>query len=242
METGKVQVRIRRCPAAVTLNSSGESEHPPEDHRRGSTLNFSFRPFRGIAAAAALLGAASPAFAHHPFGMPEGADISPLQGVVSGIGHPLLGPDHLLFLIALALVGFSQPRRWVLPLLAVGLGGSLFTQFVPLPDVLETGAEALVSLTLVLEGLVILGRLPVQLLLPSIALHGYLLGAAVVGAEPAPLLAYGLGLFIGQGALLLVVTSISKQLQASIGLSGRQLVAGIWIGLGAAFTWSLLVP
>ena len=186
--------------------------------------------------------AATPALAHHPFGMPEGSGITAWQGVISGIGHPLLGPDHLLFLVAIALVGLSQPRRWVLPLLALGLGGSLVSQFIPLPEALETGAEALVSLTLVLEGLVILGRLPVWLLLPAISLHGYLLGGAVIGAEPAPLLAYGLGLLIGQGLLLLVVTSASSRLIQGVGSNGRQILAGIWIGIGAAFTWSLLVP
>mgnify|MGYP001426549269 CR=1 FL=1 len=186
--------------------------------------------------------AATPALAHHPFGMPEGSGITAWQGVISGIGHPLLGPDHLLFLLAIALVGLSQPRRWVLPLLTLGLGGSLVSQFIPLPEALETGAEALVSLTLVLEGLVILGRLPVWLLLPAISLHGYLLGGAVIGAEPAPLLAYGLGLLIGQGLLLLVVTSASSRLIQGVGSNGRQILAGIWIGIGAAFTWSLLVP
>jgi urease accessory protein len=196
----------------------------------------------GLALSLLSLLAATPALAHHPFGMPEGSGISVWQGVISGIGHPLLGPDHLLFLLAIALVGLSQPRRWVLPLLALGLGGSLVSQLIPLPAALETGAEALVSLTLVLEGLVILGRLPVWLLLPAISLHGYLLGGAVIGAEPAPLLAYGLGLLIGQGLLLLAVTSASSRLIQGLGSNGRQILAGIWIGIGAAFTWSLLVP
>ena len=186
--------------------------------------------------------AATPALAHHPFGMPEGSGITAWQGVISGIGHPLLGPDHLLFLLAIAFVGLSHPRRWVMPLLALGLGGSLVSQFIPLPSALETAAEALVSLTLVLEGLVILGRLPAWLLLPAISLHGYLLGGAVIGAEPAPLLAYGLGLLIGQGLLLLAVTSVSTRLVQGLGGHGRQILAGIWIGIGAAFTWSLLVP
>ena len=126
--------------------------------------------------------------------------------------------------------------------LALGLGGSLVSQFIPLPSALETAAEALVSLTLVLEGLVILGRLPAWLLLPAISLHGYLLGGAVIGAEPAPLLAYGLGLLIGQGLLLLAVTNVSNRLVQGLGCHGRKILAGIWIGIGAAFTWSLLVP
>ena len=56
--------------------------------------------------------------------MPDGAQQSLWQGLISGLGYPLLAPDHLLFLLALGLVGFSRPRRSLLPMLIVGLGGS----------------------------------------------------------------------------------------------------------------------
>ncbi|MDC3044336.1 HupE/UreJ family protein, partial [bacterium] len=80
----------------------------------------------------AVLLLASPAFAHHPFGMGDSAALTPLQGLLSGIGHPLLGPDHLLFLLAIAFIGLQRPRAWVIPLLAAGLGGSVLSQFIPL--------------------------------------------------------------------------------------------------------------
>ena len=35
--------------------------------------------------------------AHHSFAMAEGADLTPLQGLIIGLRHPLLDPDHLLF-------------------------------------------------------------------------------------------------------------------------------------------------
>ncbi len=186
--------------------------------------------------------AASPALAHHPFGMPEGGQLSLTQGLISGIGHPLLGPDHLLFLVAVALVGWAQPRRWMLMLLAVGLLGSGIAQVVPLAESLTPWAEAAVSLTLVLEGLVILEKLPVISLLPAIALHGYLLGGTIVGAEPTPLVGYGLGLLLSQGAVLLTAVSISRGLQSWIGEHNRQLLAAVWIGIGSAFAWSILIP
>ena len=44
------------------------------------------------------------ALAHHPFGMGVSTDLSAWQALLSGIGHPLLGPDHLLFLLGIALV------------------------------------------------------------------------------------------------------------------------------------------
>ena len=174
--------------------------------------------------------------------MPEGGQLSLTQGLISGIGHPLLGPDHLLFLVAVALVGWAQPRRWMLMLLAVGLLGSGIAQVVPLAESLTPWAEAAVSLTLVLEGLVILEKLPVISLLPAIALHGYLLGGTIDGAEPTPQLGYGLGLLLSQGAVLLTAVSISRGLQSWIGEHNRQLLAAVWIGIGSAFAWSILIP
>ena len=183
----------------------------------------------------------TPAHAHHPFGMGDSTDLSALQGLLSGIGHPLLGPDHLLFLLAIALIGLPRPRTWVLPLLAAGLGGSVLSQFIPLPDAVAPWAEALVSLTLAAEGLMALFAIPSSLLLPLVALHGFLLGSTIVGAEPTPLFTYFLGLLIGQGALLLVVTSWSQSLLERIGAQGQRLGAGIWMGIGMAFAWVALI-
>ena len=191
--------------------------------------------------AALALSLFSPAHAHHPFGMGDSSALTPLQGLMSGIGHPLLGPDHLLFLLAIAFIGLQRPRSWVLPLLGAGLGGSVLSQFIPLSDVVAPWAEALVSLSLVVEGLMALTVASTAWLLPLVALHGFLLGSTIVGAEPTPLLTYFLGLLIGQAALLLVTTSWSKALLGRLGSQGQRLGAGIWIGIGMAFAWVALI-
>jgi len=195
-----------------------------------------------MVAAVPLLVVASvaPAQAHHPFGLAEGSQLNGWQGLLSGMGHPLLGPDHLLFLLALAFVGLKRPRTWMVPLLAVGLAGSALAQVVSLPAAWAPGVEALVALSLVLEGLVALSVLPAAWLLPLFGLHGFLLGGMVVGAEPTPLLAYFVGLLLAQGALLLLVTSPSQRLGNWLGSDGRRLAAGIWIGIGGAFAWVAL--
>jgi len=190
------------------------------------------------AASLLLLSLASPASAHHPFGMSAGSDLNAWQGLMSGIGHPLLGPDHLLFLLAIGFIGLRRPLAWVLPLLAAGLLGAVCTQLLPLPVALAPMAEGLVSLSLAVEGLIALGTLPVGLLLPVMGLHGYLLGGTMVGAEPTPLLAYFLGLFLGQGALLLALSFGSERVVKALGSGGRRLAAGVWIGLGIAFAWT----
>jgi urease accessory protein len=173
--------------------------------------------------------------------MGDSTGLTAWQGLLSGIGHPLLGPDHLLFLLAIAFIGLRRPMAWVVPLLAVGLGGSVLSQFIPLSDAIAPWAEALVSLSLVAEGLIALTLLPAQWLMPLIGLHGFLLGSTIVGAEPTPLSTYFLGLLIGQGALLLLVTACSKGLVAKLGEQGRRLSAGIWMGIGLAFAWVALV-
>ena len=104
-----------------------------------------------------------------------------------------------------------------LPLLAVGLFGSVLSQFIPLPDAVAPWAEALVSLSLAAEGLIALTVLSAAWLLPLIALHGFLLGSTIVGAEATPLTTYFLGLLLGQGALLLLVTAWSKGLIERLG-------------------------
>ena len=178
--------------------------------------------------------------AHHPFGMEE-VSLSPIQGFLSGVGHPLLGPDHFLFLVALMLVGWDHPRRWIPTLLAVGLLGSALAQIVTIPEALVVPTEALVSLSLVVEGLVILGTLSTGWLYPAFALHGVMLGGTIVGAEPTPLLAYFIGLFVAQAAMLLLVRRFSDPVVRLIGDQGMRFAAGIWIGIGCAFSWSLMV-
>ena len=78
-------------------------------------------------------------------------------------------------------------------------------------------------------------------LLPMFASHGYLLGSTIVGAEPTPLIGYFLGLLLAQGSLLLLVTAISQRSLNWLGGNGRFITAGVWIGIGSAFSWVALV-
>lgn len=192
------------------------------------------------ALAAALLLASTlvavPVQAHHLMHLLH-LQPTPVSGLISGLAHPLLGPDHLLFLLALALVGLRHRRRWMLALLATGLAGTSLGLLLPgLP-----GSEALISFTLVVEGLVLLGRLPVALLVPAFALHGYGLSGSVLGWTTAPVAFYLLGLLLSQGGLLLLALSGLRRLSTSLTPQLRQTLAAGLIGIGAAWTWSALV-
>jgi len=163
---------------------------------------------------------------------------TPLAGLLSGVGHPLLGPDHLLFLLALGLVGLRQSGRWLIGLLATGLAASGLGLLLPgLP-----GAETLVALSLVLVGLVLLDRAPRWTLLPAFALHGYVLSASVLGWETTPVATYLLGLLISQGALLLLALQAVRAAAARWSLGQLRLAAGLLMGVGGAFAWTTLVP
>lgn len=190
-----------------------------------------------LGAAALVLLFAAPASAHHLIHLFQ-LTPSPLTGLVSGLAHPLFGPDHLLFLLALGLVGLQKQLSWVLGLLATGLAGSCLGLALPGIPL----AEPLVALSLVVVGLVLLDRLPALLLVPAFALHGYVLSAAVIGWEQSPIAFYLVGLLVSQG--LLLTTSLTLVCRWGTGLSASQLrlTAGILIGVGSSFAWSALVP
>ena len=182
-----------------------------------------------------------PALAHHPFGMGESSDLSVWQSLLSGVGHPLLGPDHLLFMLGIALVGFQRTKKWLFLLLFAGLGGSALFQLLPLPDLIAPWAEMFVSLSLAIEGLIILKFVSSKWLLPMFAFHGYMLGSTIVGAEPTPLAGYFFGLLFSQAGLLLLVRAGSQRIINWLGANGLLLTAGVWIGIGSAFSWVALV-
>ncbi len=199
---------------------------------------------RGSAFAAALLPAAlailallpEAAHAHHLMHLLD-LKPTPFNGLLSGLAHPVLGPDHLLFLLALSLVGLRHRTSWMLALLATGLGGSGLGLLLPgLP-----AAEALVALSLVVVALILLAGWDRRLLLPAIALHGYVLGATVLSWTAVPIATYLIGLLISQGALLLVSLGVLRHSAAASSTTTRRTLAAVLLGLGAAWTWSALV-
>ena len=202
------------------------------------TMKSSFQALllsSGLGAAALLL--AAPALAHHPMAFLQ-MQPGPLAGIVSGLMHPVLGPDHLLFLLAIGLVAIKRPLWWAGALLASGLLGSALGLVAPG----FSAVEPLVALSVALVGLVLLRRLPAGILVPAFVLHGYALSASVIGWEPTPIAFYLVGLLISQAALLLVsLTAIRRWAQVAAP-QALTLTYGLLMGIGLAFTWSSVVP
>lgn len=155
---------------------------------------------RSLTAAATVVLVATPAFAHHPMG---GATPSTLmEGLLSGFGHPVLGFDHFVFILAAGLLAASRARGLVLPaafVIGSFLGSQLHIQSVDLP-----GGEYLIAGSVMLMGGLLVSRREISdslfaaILGLAGLLHGHALAEAIIGAEPTPLVAYLGGLALTQ--------------------------------------------
>ncbi len=161
-------------------------------------------------------------------------------GLVSGLLHPVLGPDHLIAMVAVGLWGaqLGAPLVYALPVafpLMMAVGGLLGVLGLPLP-----GVQIGIAVSALLLGLAVLFalRLPSWLAVALVGLfaifHGHAHGTALPGAtEP---LAYGLGFVVMTG--LLHMAGIVIGLLNDVKTPGPSIVrgcGGIIAGLGAYF-------
>ena len=198
----------------------------------------------GLAAITTLL-LATPVLAHHPSGGEAPQNI--LQGLLSGLGHPVIGLDHLAFVIAVGLLAAVLNQRAVpivfLLAAVVGTGLHLAGLNLPVPELVISGSVLLFGLLTVTHRQL---NAPTVMALAAAAgiFHGYAYGETVVGAEPMPLMAYLAGFTLIQGAIaytayLLSQRSLNPDRSAGV-IPVRQ--AGFAIcGAGAAFLGSLLI-
>lgn len=129
-------------------------------------------------------------------------------GFVSGFGHPLAGPDHMLAMVAVGLWGaiLGRPLLFVLPTVfpaMMAIGGVLGILGVPMPPV-EIGIALSV---VVLGGVIAAAAKPatwIAVLLVAIfaVFHGYAHGQELPSA--ADPVGYSLGFVISTGLLHMV--------------------------------------
>lgn len=167
---------------------------------------------RATSAAVVLLLTATPALAHHPMG--GGKVTTAAQGLLSGLGHPVIGLDHLCFLLAIGTVAafLTGGARVIAAFMAASFAGVvLHLAHVGLPFV-EAGIAATVLLAgvLLLTGPARLGGAVLALALVAGVLHGYALAESIVGVEPTPLAAYLVGLTIVQATLTTAAMLIAR--------------------------------
>jgi len=157
-------------------------------------------------AAVLLLAGASPlAHAHHA--MDYEIPATALEGLLSGLGHPVIGVDHLLFILGAGVLAARLERGYLLPLVfvvaSVSVAGMRYLGVdVGLDELWIAGS--LVVLGAIMLAASVPGRGVVAgLFLVAGALHGYALAEAIVGAERTPLFAYLAGLTLIQSAIAL---------------------------------------
>ena len=148
----------------------------------------------------ALLAGHSPAFAHHVMGgkLPE----TFMQGLLSGLAHPVIGLDHLGAILGVGILAAIAGRS--IGLVAVfsvaliaGVGVHLAKVNVPASEVL-VGLSTLAIGALVVVRRAVGGAMAAVLFAIAGVLHGYALGESIVGAEASPLVAYLVGLLVIQ--------------------------------------------
>jgi urease accessory protein len=201
--------------------------------------------FAATAAALLLALAVDPASAHHVMGKrPETFG----QGILSGLGHPIIGLDHLAAVIAVGCLAALYRAGAALAIgfvLAVIAGVAVHVRGATFP-----GTEVLVALSVVVLGACLVWRsvLPTAAALGLFVLagllHGYALGESIVGAEPAPLYAYLIGLAVMQTAIALGAMTLVRLFAHPVwgdAAPVRLVGAGI-AGIGIALTVAQLTP
>ena len=187
---------------------------------------------------------AAPALAHHPLGgrLPGSA----FEGFLSGLAHPVLGPDHFLFILAIGILAATTRRGWLLPVAFVAT--SFLGSLLHLAEISVPLLEIVISASLLLAGWLLArsqqAALGFMVGLGAIAgvFHGYAYAEAIFGAEMMPLSAYLTGLAAVQLSIALGVCAITQRLTASSDGPGQALrYAGFtFFGAGMAFLASTL--
>jgi urease accessory protein len=193
--------------------------------------------------AAALV--AEPAFAHHVMGGRMPATFA--QGLLSGLGHPVIGLDHFAAVVAVGCLaamhraGAGLALGFVIAMIA-GVAAHLQGATVP-------GAELLVAGSVILLGGVLLMRRDLSAAMALVLfvavgwLHGYALGESIYGAEQTPLVAYLLGLAVIQSAIALVAMTAARWLASGAAATSPLRFVGAGIaGIGLAVLVQQLVP
>jgi urease accessory protein len=211
--------------------------------------SFCTRAARPAAIVFSILGLVSlgcdPALAHHPMGGVTPTNF--IHGLLSGLGHPIIGLDHFAAIVAAGCLAATLQRGAlvaVIYVLAMLAGAAAHVQAVSLP-----AGEMLVALSLLVVGAFLVLARPnfaVAALLFGCAgaIHGHALGESISGAEATPLYAYFLGLAFVHSALIVGIVLLVRQLMARQWLESArvQLVGAVVIGIGLAGIAQQLLP
>ena len=151
--------------------------------------------------AVTLMLSTSTAFAHHPL---EGKPLETFaHGLFSGIGHPILGYDHLLFIVLVGIAAVFTARRLLSPLtyIIAMLAGCLIAaagNVLPASELI-TAASLLVLGGIMLTGYHLKSGATLALFALFGLFHGSAFGSFLAEQESAAGLAVLVGYLVGLG-------------------------------------------
>jgi urease accessory protein len=169
------------------------------------------------------------------------APTNAVQGFLSGLGHPVIGVDHLAFVITAGLLAAVVGRGLMVPLgfvLASMVGTGIHLMAVDLP-----APEFFISASVLMFGaLLAMKQQPHAGIVVGLAalaglFHGYAYGEAVVGAGMDAVVAYLIGFAAIQGAIAVAAYALAKRLAGSSegGALNLRFAGFTLAGVGAAF-------
>ena len=164
----------------------------------------------------------APAFAHHP--LDGGLPANFFEGIMSGLGHPVIGFDHLAFVIASGLLALGITGGILVPIalvIATGIGAGIHLAAIdlPIPEVIIAASVVLFGVLLVVNNQHKTSNYSLMVItLAGLAgiFHGYAYGEGIFGAEPTPTVAYLIGFTIIQLAISLGTYVLASQLIKTI--------------------------
>jgi urease accessory protein len=192
---------------------------------------------------AGLLATADTASAHHLMGGKIPSTFA--DGILSGVGHPIIGPDHLAFLVALGIavgVGRLSLITPFLFLVAMACGVAAHVGAVNIP-----ATELIVGVSVLIAGVLIAldWRIPASAWAAIFCIagffHGYAYGESIYGAEPTPLAAYLVGLVAVQSVLTVGIAFASRAVWTASRM-GPRLVGAAICGVGFTVLVGQIIP
>lgn len=210
---------------------------------------LSLRPYSAaLGALALLLITPGTSMAHHAMDGALPYDFT--TGFVSGLAHPVIGLDHLAFVVAIGLLSIGCARRFLMPLAFVAftiLGTVLHLKEMALPAV-----ELVIALTVLVAGGLIISRkeIPWQFAASLFAVagmfHGYAYGESIFGAEATPMLSYLAGFATIQYAIAVGVMEGARYLirrpMADHSGTAIRIAGGVVSGVAMVFLSNQLMP
>ena len=165
----------------------------------------------------------APAFAHHPLDGRLPANF--FEGIMSGFGHPILGLDHLAFVVAIGLMAFGLTQGFLVPIafvLATGIGAGIHLAAIdlPIPELIIAASVVLSGIFLLVKGRNQTGLNYTKLVAAFVGFaglfHGFAYGEGIFGAEATPLVAYLIGFTLIQLVISLIAYGFASRLSRVI--------------------------